>query len=173
MEKREKIMLGVLGGVVIYAGFTLLSGPAKETVSPESKRAAYQTVVSDIDLRLTKTGLDPSQVRRVELLENPLPAIPFYASNGQFFFAGGETSDDGTAITYSGYLESSQGAIAIINGVEYERGDELDFGGYRLVEANKGFVVIERRDAATGNTYKKQIPLAVDEIQQIGLKNTR
>ena len=41
-----------------------------------------------------------------------------------------ETSALAKNLTYSGYMKMGDNNLAIINGIEYEAGDELDHGGY-------------------------------------------
>jgi len=54
-----------------------------------------------------------------------------------------ERSAPEAGFTYSGYLEIGDRRLAIINGIEYETGDELAMGGYIVRGIYPNRVVIE------------------------------
>lgn len=49
-------------------------------------------------------------------------------------------------ISYTGYLQMGEKRFAIINGLEYERGDELDQGGFAVKSISPNQVVIVTTD---------------------------
>ena len=61
-------------------------------------------------------------------------------------------------------------AYAIINGIEYAVGDDLAEGGYRLTAITKGYVVLERRDEATGRVFRRQLPMTESMVEDITLR---
>jgi hypothetical protein len=58
----------------------------------------------------------------------------------------------GPSIVYSGYVDTGQKKMAIINGWEYEAGQPLDVEGYLLKKVTPSRVLIVNRTTG-GETY--------------------
>ena len=63
-------------------------------------------------------------------------------------------------IQYSGFLQMGNRRLAIINGMEYENGDKLEPGGYKIASIHPNHVVLISLD---GNRQKFILPL--EEMQ--------
>jgi hypothetical protein len=71
---------------------------------------------------------------------------PFWDRASYREFAGNETGlGAAVKIIYSGYVDTGRKQLAIINGWEYEAGDELDIEGYVLKSVTPSRVLITNR----------------------------
>ncbi|MCX7634225.1 MAG: hypothetical protein N2Z74_00585, partial [Syntrophales bacterium] len=86
--------------------------------------------------------LDPKMYQVLKKLKEP----------SQFATTGKTPKND---FTYTGYIEADKVKVAVINGVEYREGEELDVKGFFVKNIGKGRVLIENR--VTG--VVKKIPL--------------
>lgn len=172
MKRNEKILLGVLAVVLLWAGYILLLEDRPGAVKPAARSTEeYAAVVAKLGAELAKTTLTDLERRRIALASEPFGNKLFYASASQFYFSGGEERNgDAEGLLYSGYLQADHRAYAIINGVEYAVGDEIAEGGYRLTKITPGFVVLERREPSTGRVFKRQVPLVEDDVEDVTLK---
>lgn len=172
MKKSEKILLGVLAVVLLWALYILVledkPTPQVQTATTEG----YQTVIDSLHVALDQAQLSELEAYRITLARQELGNGLFYASTSQFYFAGGDGlgASDEDGLAYSGYLQAGKKVYAIINGIEYAVGDEIAVGGYRLSQITHGYVVLERRDATTGRAFKRQLPLAEDDVEDVTLK---
>lgn len=174
MKKSEKILLSVLGVVVLWAAYILFfeEPPVKVAPTAQNQSGEFEGIVAALQASLDEGQLTDIEAYKVDLAKQGLGGGPFYASTAQFYFAGGDGLDgDGeNALVYSGYLKVGKASFAIINGIEYAVGDELATGGFRLVQITHGYVVVERREPSTGRAFKRQIPLAEDNVDDVTLK---
>jgi len=69
--------------------------------------------------------------------------------------AGSPASGDAAKIIYSGYVDSGRNKFAVLNGVEYRVGEQLEIDGYVLKEVTPSRVVIYNKN--TGDNL--EIPL--------------
>lgn len=169
MKKSEKILLGVLGVVSLWAGYILYfdDQPAKKASTMEAA-PGYEQIAAEMRKQLEAKVLSPADLHKVQLALQPVESSPFYASAEPFYFLGLDNGEGGLA--YSGYLRMGNKAYAIINGIEYAVGDDLAEGGYRLTAITKGYVVLERRDEATGRVFRRQLPMTESTVEDITLK---
>lgn len=171
MEKREKIMLGVLAATLVVAGamyFPGLSG-APGGVSIPGLTAGGMSM-DEVAQTVEQSKLTKEQNYRLGLLTQPTPPNPFYG--GQWTLSQDEGATPGGAgePQYSGYIKVGQKIYAVINGVEYARGDELAEGGYVVQTIDRSFVVLERTDGSTGRKLTKRVPLMEDDTDKIRIR---
>lgn len=172
MKKSEKILLGVLSVVLLWGGYILLLEDKPKAAAPAVEPDGYQAVVEAMRAGLNKAMLSELEAYRIERAGQELGSGPFYASATQFYFAGAEAAGEGEGegLVYSGYLQAGNRSYAIINGIEYAVGDEIAVGGYHLREIKQGYVILERSDPSTGRSFKRQLPLAEDDVEDVTLK---
>ena len=126
-----------------------MRGPASKKLKIESKPAGIETVVNAItnDIAQYRTvGIDAyiSTNASKEWGPNPFWERAYFSG-----FAGNEKSSASvTKIIYSGYVDTGRKKMAIINGWEYEAGEEIDLEGYVLKSVSPSRVLI--RDRNTG-----------------------
>ena len=157
MSKREKIIVLVMALVVFYGVYALFfSGPKKSVGSAAGGRAGeLNKMITDLAVGLSKEG--PTEVDKyiAAMAEGPWEKDPLFKENISLsrdrvagHEAKGKKADQAVVVvpdfsfTYSGYLEMAGVKIAIINGMEYEIGDDIVGGPYILRDINPGKVVI-------------------------------
>ena len=169
MSKREKIIVGLMVVAALYGGYTFLfSGSAG------GKKKSYgqpQVGVNDLVAGLIKRiqGADTTAAD-TEILEKSSaqwqkdPFLVVKKSRAPEeetekepeIIARGDLTG---SFNYSGYMEMGKNKLAIINGREYEEGDQLAIQGAALkkisagevhiyVDAKKGVVVVPIDEAA-------------------------
>lgn len=159
-DKRQMIILGLMGIAILYAAFDFLA-PQKKSSAPDmaQKTAELNTFVTDLTTGMGKdttknlNALIFSRAEREWTRDPFLDAKTYKAWNaakaqvkkeGVGGGAGGalEAKID---FVYSGYLETDRKRMAIINGIEYREGENLDIKGYVLKSVSPTRVVIENR----------------------------
>lgn len=153
MSKREKIIILTAVLAVLYGAYILLlpspskkskTGTVTHSVSQGIKTVSKNRLVREISdvLRDDESARTESYIadRAGEEWTND----PFSASN---IFNSERT--EGTAentgkdhLVYSGYLEVGGRKTAIINGMDYQVGDELETSGYKVKRINPSSVII-------------------------------
>ena len=191
LEKRQMIILGVMGIAVLYAAFDFLA-PKKNASAPGTaqKTAELGTFVTDLTAGLGKDKmknlntlifsraekewtqdpfLDAKSYKAWSAAKAPVKKVGTEAGTGAGTragtrvgtgaaagaAAGAETAMPKSEFIYSGYLGTERKRMAIINGIEYAEGENLDVKGYVLKSVSPTRVVIENR--GTGATV--DVPL--------------
>jgi hypothetical protein len=142
ISKREKIILIVVLLVVIYGVYALFIAPSsdKAILSPAdtSKKLAvidFEKLESEV-ASVTKEKVDLYTVARIGD-KNLWFSDPFY--KGVMAAHAG----DQISFVYTGYLELGNKRYAVINGLDYGWGEELEIGGYFVKGINPYKVIIE------------------------------
>jgi hypothetical protein len=153
MGKRQMIILGVMAIAILYAAFVYLA-PQKKIpgVDMAQKTAELKTFVTDLTAGLGKDSsknlgaLIFSRAER-EWSQDPFLDSRAYKSWTQVKVTAKEAGAAAPKIefVYSGYLEVDRKRMAIINGMEYREGEDLDTKGYVLKSVSPSSVVIENR----------------------------
>ena len=161
LKKREIIILVITALFVLYAGYEyLIAGPASKKVktSANADSVKVDTFISGItnDLGKDKTSeFDASVIRRMETdwMKNPFWKKDLYKAwvNREGLAKGGVLAK----IIYSGYVDSGKNKMAVINGLEYRIGEQLEIEGYVLKQITPSKVLIFNKN--TGN--EDEIPL--------------
>ena len=158
-KKREIIILVIATLFVLYAGYEyLIAGPASKKVKTSAESVNVNTSITGITKDLGKdiiTDFDAYVVRRMEADwgKNPFWKKDLYKEWGNR--EGVAKSGVLAKIIYSGYVDSGKNKMAIINGLEYRLGEELELEGYVLKQITPSSVLIFNK--YTGN--KEEIPL--------------
>jgi hypothetical protein len=147
MNKREKIILSAMLVVLLYAAYSFLSmrSSQKTDVAGEKELASVKALSTQVAEDLKKdllTDTDRCILGRAEaewatdpFLEKKLSSTPESARG-----AGGAQGGD---LLYSGYLEAGKKRLAVINGMEYQVGEQLEAGGYVLKSIDPERVILE------------------------------
>jgi len=146
MTRREKIILAVTGLVAAAGLSTLLMGGGGPSPGPVTVAGGKQAVEAARTqaAALIKSVQDTAVTRReatiLAALERSWPETVFYDKPvGQ----GPAKPQTQTLPRYTGYVELGGGRLAIIDGYEYQVGDELEGGGYKVVEIKPDQVTLE------------------------------
>lgn len=154
MGKREMIIMGVMAVVILYAAFDYLT-PKKKIpgMNTAQKTAELKTFVNDLTGGLGKDSSKNLGTLIFSRAEKDWTQDPFldgktYKSWTQVKTAAAKEAGAAppkVEFVYSGYLEVDRKRMAIINGMEYGEGDDLDAKGYVLKSVSPSSVVIENR----------------------------
>ena len=159
LKKREIIILVIAALFILYAGYEyLIAGPASKKVKTSTESVNINTSITGITKDLGKdkiTDFDAYVIRRMEADwgKNPFWKKDLYKEWGNR--EGVAKSGVLAKIIYSGYVDSGKNKMAIINGLEYRLGEELELEGYVLKQITPSSVLIFNK--YTGN--KEEIPL--------------
>jgi len=165
MEKREKVLLGLVAATALAAGITLLSGPSRPPVaSAPASAAGLDDVVRDME----RAKLTPELTYRLSVLTQSTTVDPFYGRVSAI--AQDNASQGGDEMVYSGYMKIGNKLFAVIDGIEYACGDRLADGDYVLSAIERNAVLLERTDSASGRKYTKRIPLVEDDADKIRVR---
>ncbi len=153
ISKREKIILAVVAIVVLYAvvDVFVLSDRAKtptamDQETMESHLRDTDALVASVSANIAKSRLADVEVFIIERAGLPWPRDPFFVGMPQERAA--EVSDDALLVsfTYTGYIVMGDALVAIINGVDYRVGEELEKPGFVLQSVTPRHVVIEHEE---------------------------
>lgn len=150
ISKREKIILAVVAIVLLYAvvdvfvlGDGAKSPSAMDQETVESHLRDTDALVASVSTNFARSGLAEEEVFIIERAGLPWPRDPFFVGMPQERAA--EVSDDVllTSFTYTGYVVMGGSQVAIVNGVDYRVGEELEEPGFVLQSVTPRHVVIE------------------------------
>ena len=155
LKKREKIILGIMSAVILYAVYYFLfSGPGTPTVAVKGGSSVDSAkMMTELAANLKQddtTGPDAYVIARAE---SNWEADPFF--KGVFVSAKDKPAGPakGPEIVYSGYVDLGTKRIAVINGNPYEIGDRLETAGaYYVKQIDSTRVVIVDREQSTNLT---------------------
>jgi hypothetical protein len=147
MSKREKIILAVMLVSVLIAAVIFFSGSSPQTTSTanEMELATLKTSSTQLTADVKKDALTDREKYVLELAEADWPGDPFLErklmpASQMGGGAGGPRPSD---FAYSGYLDVGNRRLAIINGLEYLVGDQLESGGFVVKSIDPEKVVLE------------------------------
>ncbi len=147
--KREKIILGLMAIVVLYAAFEFLTSSKKEQgVDMGHKSAELNTFVTDLTVNLGKDTSKNLSDLVFSRAEKEWTQDPFLDSKAYRLWTEAKTPAKTVPkmeFAYTGYLEVGRKRMAIINGVEYREGEALDVKGFVLKTISSTRVAIEDR----------------------------
>jgi hypothetical protein len=149
MTRREKIILAVTGVVAVVAAVYLLldTGPAvapqpggqvqaqavAQTQAAAQAREAAQTLVRQAAPGGVQTAL-------MAALDKPWRVAILYDKPLE---ARGGTGRPTVVPRFTGYVELGSGRLAVIDGYEYQAGDTLEGGGYKVLAVSPDKVTLE------------------------------
>ena len=150
LNKRQIIILSIAALFVLYAAYEyLIASPSSKKVSTSQNNQEIGTLVSGLNSELIKDAQDGVDAYIITRAEAGWEKNPFWDRNSSSYkawaviqaSAGG--SGAGAKIFYSGYVDAGKIKIAIINGVEYRVGEQLEMEGYilKLVTPSKVLIV--------------------------------
>jgi hypothetical protein len=156
MDKRQTIILVVLGIVVLYAAVDFLTRP-KNLTGPGMalKTAEMGAFVTELTSSLGQDKAKSISTLIFSRAEKEWKQDPFL--DAKSYRAWTTVKDPvkkelaGAAVpkiefVYSGYLETNRKRMAVINGVEYREGENMDVKGYVVANISPARVVIVNRE---------------------------
>lgn len=162
MAKREKVILIITFLAVIYAAYALfLSAPKNASPVPAGEELkGLQALVDELKQNLQKENLSEADTYVLEKVNAEWGPDPFYEEKiEQKTSSALDALPENITLNYYGYMEIGKRRVAIINGMEYETGEELEVEGYivRGIYPTKAVIEIRARQS------KIQLPL-VEEV---------
>jgi hypothetical protein len=166
MSKRERIILVVMGLVVLYGVYSLFLSSSPPSANVKFKKSASEISKFVTDMANILKDDFSGQHRyilseaRAEWPKDPFwvtklpPKIDVVVENTQKITV---TEEE---FAYTGYLKMGERKLAIINGMEYEQGHEMEREGHIVKEIDSLRVVIGPRD-----NNKNDIILLLDETR--------
>ena len=151
MSKREKIILVVVFFAVMYGAYQIfLSSPIKTTsVDTEEETKLAKKLVKDLTGHLNKINTSGPENYIISKAEAKWVKDPFYKKKFPVIKKVKKEVPKDTLstlqrsrFTYSGYIEMGEKRLAIINGMEYQTGEELKTGGWIVLSIYPTRVVI-------------------------------
>ena len=162
LDKRQMIILGVMGIVVVYAAFDFLA-PKKKSSAPDMAQntAELSTFVTDLTAGLGQDTTKNLNALIFSRAEKEWTQDPFLDAKSYRAWSTAKapvkvTGAPKSEFVYSGYLGTGRKRMAIINGIEYSEGESLDVKGYVLKSVSPTGVIIENR--GTGATVNVPLP---------------
>ena len=169
-KKRQTILLVLVGiAVVGYLLLMLLDGNGSQQQSAEEfnpKQA--QEILKTVTTLATKDKPSTKELYILAAAEKDWLKSPFYQRReGQdALFAVEQTSvTDGAEITftYSGFVKLGNRKLAIVNGMEYGKSEQLEEEGFFVSSISPYKVELEQRDASGKVLGKLLIPIEAEE----------
>ena len=162
LNKRQMIILGVMVIAVLYGLFDF-AAPKKKSSAPDMARkmAEMNTFVGDLTAGLGRDTTKNLTALIFSRAEKEWTQDPFLDAKSQRAWTvakapppvkkeGSVAAAPKSEFTYSGFLDTGYKKMAIINGIEYAEGENLEIKGYALKSISPTRVVIENR--GTGAT---------------------
>lgn len=161
LNKRQIIILVVAAIFVLYAVYELLiAAPAARKAKTAVKPVEINSFVDNLNNDLMKdviAGVDAYIVRRAEA---DWKKSPFWDKTSYREWMAKETNTAGSGsaakIIYSGYVDSGKKKMAIINGIEYRVGEQLEMEGYVLKNITPSIVLIVNKNTGSEITIPIQ-----------------
>ena len=136
---------------VLYGAYALFfSSPIKPvTKTSEQGVEETETFVLDMVKFLTKDDTSTIDTYIITRAASGWNRDPFLRSELFFESTGNKESSEAEAVVvsfrYTGYLETGDKKLAVINGMEYEEGENLDQAGYFLRSISKARVIVGKK----------------------------
>ncbi|NJB68574.1 hypothetical protein GGQ74_002247 [Desulfobaculum xiamenense] len=169
MQKREIILICIMGVAILYGGYTLLF---QDTASVRAKgkdiaAADLKAMIKDMRSMVAKERPSELDMYKLSLAEGTEMADPFLKLP-KADLAGQEenvvVTTNSTDYVYSGYVEFNRRKLAIINGEEFGIGEHVDENGCAIITIGPDTVRLERTDPASGMREQIIVPIREDII---------
>ena len=139
VSKREKFLLGGMGAAILGSAIYLL-WPAPPPASPEMtpQRLADSRKAAESQLQaLERVQLSPRELHAVNNSQQPWPNDPLAPKPPD-----PEAAVDRDKFHYTGFIRVGERSLAVINGREYQVGEQLESGGFEVAEISPEAVVL-------------------------------
>jgi hypothetical protein len=145
MSTREKIILAGVVIALLFAAYTFYSEPSsqKKNVAIEKDLAGVKALSAKLSEELQKDNLTAVDRYILERAGAEWSTDPFVEKKLSLVPVKGTAEARSNDFVYSGYLEVNQRRLAVINGMEYVVGEQLESGGYIVKSIDPEKVIIE------------------------------
>lgn len=161
MTRREKIILAATG-IVAVIGLSALFMGDKPTGQPGVPQAAQpQAVVKMRDDAMSlvrQATAGKTEAALMAAIDKPWQAQALYDKPLE---AHNASAKPAAIPRFTGYVELGSGRLAVIDGYEYQAGDSLEGGGYKVLAVSPDKVTLE----SLANGQKLELPYDGQESQ--------
>lgn len=155
MSKREKVILILMSLAIVGGGYSLFFTSPSSKISFKSSKGGGESLnsfVTDVTNKLKKKDLSKSFRYIISRAKAEWKKDPFIRSEIAIM-AKADSEFAGTSVrevnfTYSGYLNMGRKSLVVINGMEYETGEDLEQNGYFIKSISPTKVVIGVKERA-------------------------
>lgn len=147
MSRREKILLAAVCVTAVIGLWITLDRPAPPP--PQKPRPSTAGEAEKLLRVIKDSSLRPSETALLEAIRGTWRRAALYDKS----LSGPEKTQPKTLPRFTGYVELGSGRLAVVDGMEYQVGDTLDGGGYKVLSIAPEQVVLE--SLANG----QQVPL--------------
>ena len=155
MTKREQIILAVTGVVAVLGLGSLLldSGKGRPgTTAPPAAPAQPEARRPEAMLRAVReASLGKADATLLAAVGKPWRTSALYDRPLE---GRGQSGKPAALPRYTGYVELGSARLAVVDGLEYQAGDALEGGGYKVVSVAPDLVVLEN----VGDGQRVEIP---------------
>ena len=150
MTKREKIIVSLMVASIFYGAYELLlaGGDQPEIVHKADGPAQLQQFVGDVATSLAKVKPSASLGAVIKAAETPWAQDPFLQQVINMTAQRARTADqdarDAMNHHYTGFLQMGDRRLAIVDGIEFEIGEEIDARGHLLKRILPTYIEIGR-----------------------------
>lgn len=171
MLNRERIIIIIMIIVVAYGAYTLMSKPEDTALvqgSPK-KLADLKQFVVEAATSLSKEYVSAADKYIIEQAEKRWPRNPFLQTGSVLtsepFEARADVTRESVQLSYTGFIQTPDKLLAIVNGLEYETGEQLNEAGYYIKKISPRNVVIGMEN------NQENIVLPLDEAVSISMES--
>lgn len=136
MSKREKIIVFLAIAAVLYGAYNFLLAPTPATrlQTPGKNLEDVNTFITGVVQGIQKRGISANDAEIMKRITARWPNDPMLSSTALLKPALKIKKEESIVLdvelVYSGYLTLGALSLAIINGIEYQVGEEIEEGGY-------------------------------------------
>jgi len=174
MEKREKILLILMLLGIGYVAYSFLfagqSGEPVVTVEEMVNPQELENIKTEASTLAASVEFKDEERYRLTNAEKPLVSDPFVDRDALQAQAGVQDektalrTSEGMKIAYTGFIVLDDVQLAIINGMEYEIGEELEMGGYYVTAIDKQHVILGAKNEEDTIVDQLVVPIEEDVI---------
>jgi hypothetical protein len=141
MTKREQIILAVLAVTLVIGGYTYFSDSTNQQgIVPDQSMKQVRALKADVDTALSTRKLSASQEYALKIISEPWNKDPFAISHK---IVEEPIVRKDIAFDYSAYVMAGDTFVGVINGREYQVGDNLAEKGFTLVRIDTKTALIK------------------------------
>jgi hypothetical protein len=171
MNGREKTIVVLMALVVMYGGYSLFFSSSAKTPQISTSKETDVAEVGQFATQIKDTLKQDESSTAVDVYviqqaTQPWENDPFLKSELKEKSRAREAEEEtvimgNDGLIYSGYLQVGTTKLAIINGIEYEKGEVLpDQGGYAVIDIFPNKVIL-----GAGERNKKIIIPLIEDLQ--------
>jgi len=138
MTRREKGILAVTGLVALIGLGSLFLGE-KPVRAPQADNKVDAAQIQAVIKSAVDAGLNPTDVALLGAIGKPWRLAAVYDKP----LNRGQAAKVQSKHRYSGYVELGSGKLAVVDGYEYQEGDTLEGGGFKVVAIAPERVTLE------------------------------